>query len=588
MKSKVKGRRRINRRQFVKQAGYVVGIGLGTMEELSDLKGVGVNTLSVGKTLAGEKVQSGQSSREQRKIIVSEDGPWWLTGDGRLTRRHLERFVEELAGAADTLALIMAMPDICFYPTKAGELFGSRLTSFNAAARMGETSPIIFWQQINGIRSLIESGNDPAVVLPQECHKRGIEAIARVKINDTHHLSDSMYPYRSQFVINNPQWHLRDRALVPDYSYREVRDHRLAIIQELVQRYDWDGLELDFTRSPYLFPSNVAEERAPIMTEFISQTRELLDKESQRRSKRRLTLGMRVPYELKICKKIGMDLPAWIKKGLVDYIAPGGGTWTEFNLKVEHFKALTEGTSCGLYPSYQGHPISSVPGQMGPRPKSREMTRAAAHNYYTWGADGLHFYNLHRSNFAIPISSQDDIHDPTGEQAHKGMYDRAILQEIRDPATLASRNRHYVFLPHYAPGTDAIRPDARMDVVILAASELNRRQVFPFRIAEDFKDARAKFSLRFKAVNQTFDDQIEVDLNGTSLPMRKLNRIYHWRGVSEWGVLPPFYLYEAVLTSPPAKKGDNELGVKLLKRKQELEKVDIYIQDVEVVVSYPD
>lgn len=574
----MKGYQGIDRRQFVRQAGFVTGIGLTTLRDGADLRGS--ENRNVTETRAHDRTRGDW----QRKVIVSEDGPWWLTGDGRLTRRHLERFVEEAAGVVDTLALVMAMPDICFYPTRVGELFGSRITTFDSAERMGESSPIIFWQQVSGIRSLIESGNDPAVVLPQECHKRGVEALARVKINDIHHVRPQMYPYRSEFVMKNPQWHLKERPLVPDYSYPEVREHRLAIIRELIERYDWDGLELDFTRHTFLFPSDVAEQRAPVMTEFVAQVRKLLDLEGQRKGKGHLVLGVRVPYELKISRRIGLDLSAWVKKGYIDYLAPGAGVWTEFNIKVEDFKALTQGTSCKLYPSFQGHPISSVPAQHGPRTKSRENIRAAAHNYYSWGADGLHFYNLHRSNFAIPISPQDDVHDATGEQAHRGMYDRSILQEVRDPAIVASRNRHYVFLPHDAPNTD--RPDAHNDVVVLSAADVRRRKVFPFRVAEDFKDGRAQFKLRFKSVNQAFDDEIELDLNGVVFPVRNLNRTYHWRGVSEWGVLPSFYLYETALGAPPAKKGDNELGAKLLKRRSELAKVDIYIQDLEVVVTY--
>jgi len=574
--------RRVTRRQFVKQVSYGAGIGFGNLTA-SQTNGSEVFKL---RPTADKDDLPGKPSRKQRRIIVSEDGPWWFGGDGRLTHRHLESFVEELAGVADTLALIMAMPDICFYPTKIGELFGSGLTSYRAAERMGESGPIIFWQQISGIHSLIESGIDPAVALPEECHKRGMEAIARIKMNDAHHVRENMYPYRSRFAMNNPQWHIQGRPLILDYSYGEVREHRLAIIQEVIERYDWDGLELDFTRAPYLFPSEVARQRAPIMTEFVGQVRALLDKKGNKGGGDRLVLGVRVPSKLRTCETVGLNLSAWIKRGEIDYLAPGAGGWTEFNIKVEDFKSLTRGTSCQLYPSFQGHPISSVAGQHGPRTMTREMIRAAAHNYYSWGADGLHFYNLHRANFAIPISSQDDIANQTGERAHAGMYDRVILQEIRNPIAVSSRNRHYVFLPHDALGTEAARPDAHTNVVTLAAREMNNRKVLLFRIAEDFKDTTAKFSLRFKAVNQTFDDQIEVDLNGTSLPMRKLNRIYHWRGVSEWGTLPPFYLYEAVLTSPPARKGDNEVGVRLRSRKKELKKVDIYIQDVEVVVRY--
>src|SRR2546425_9829475 len=98
MKMKTTDYKTINRRQFVKQAGFVTGVGLTSAGDWQDS--------TVMKAVTQEKIPKGQPAGKQRRVIVSEDGPWWLTGDGRLTRRHLERFVEELAGVADTLAAI--------------------------------------------------------------------------------------------------------------------------------------------------------------------------------------------------------------------------------------------------------------------------------------------------------------------------------------------------------------------------------------------------------------------------------------------------------------------------------------------------
>ena len=49
-----------------------------------------------------------------------------------------------------------------------------------------------------------------------------------------------------------------------DYSYPEVRAHRLAIMRELAEQDEIDGLDLDFCRWAKHFPRDQGFEKAPI------------------------------------------------------------------------------------------------------------------------------------------------------------------------------------------------------------------------------------------------------------------------------------------------------------------------------------
>ena len=62
-----------------------------------------------------------------------------------------------------------------------------------------------------------------------------------------------------------------------DYSYPEVREHRLAIMREIVEEYEVDGLELNFVRWAKHFPRDRGREKAPIMTDYVGQIRNVLD-----------------------------------------------------------------------------------------------------------------------------------------------------------------------------------------------------------------------------------------------------------------------------------------------------------------------
>jgi len=64
-----------------------------------------------------------------------------------------------------------------------------------------------------------------------------------------------------------------------DYTHQEVRDRKLAIIEELCTHYDVDGFDMDFQRHPFYITSKKGHERAdmPIMTQFVRDVRALLD-----------------------------------------------------------------------------------------------------------------------------------------------------------------------------------------------------------------------------------------------------------------------------------------------------------------------
>ena len=96
---------------------------------------------------------------------------------------------------------------------------------------------------------------------------------------------------------------------------------------------------------------------------------------------------MRVPQTLEECDYLGFDLAAWISEGLVDFIVPSDFMHTDTNMKTEEFVKLTKGTQCKVYPAIHTRISMDEPNE-----HYRLMTlanfRAAAQNYYAFGADG--------------------------------------------------------------------------------------------------------------------------------------------------------------------------------------------------------
>jgi len=55
--------------------------------------------------------------------------------------------------------------------------------------------------------------------------------------------SSRFYDEHPEFLIGPPDW-----VVTPDWTRREVREHRFAQIREICEAYDLDGFELDFMR----------------------------------------------------------------------------------------------------------------------------------------------------------------------------------------------------------------------------------------------------------------------------------------------------------------------------------------------------
>ncbi|HZP81238.1 MAG TPA: hypothetical protein VFB21_06350 [Chthonomonadaceae bacterium] len=87
----------------------------------------------------------------------------------------------------------------------------------------------------------------------------GISPWLSMRMNDVHNVDDARCYIHSEFWRENPElrrvpyrfaeW--ADRAF--DYGRPEVREYHLKLIRELAERYDFDGLELDWMRFGFHF-----------------------------------------------------------------------------------------------------------------------------------------------------------------------------------------------------------------------------------------------------------------------------------------------------------------------------------------------
>lgn len=222
-------------------------------------------------------------------------------------------------------------------------------------------------------RESIWDGNDPALVTQASpglikwiinaklLHDRGIDLYAHwidaaraadispwlsMRMNDVHFTEHLDHCIHNSFWKSHPEyWRVpgsvhayADRSL--DYGIEAVREFNLAFVAELLDRYDLDGLELDWMRFVYHFKPGHETRGGALLTGFMTKVRALADQAGKRRG-RTIALSTRVPTRPEIARGLGLDAIEWARRGLVQQItiSPFFGS-TDFDIPLSQWIEL--------------------------------------------------------------------------------------------------------------------------------------------------------------------------------------------------------------------------------------------------------
>ena len=215
------------------------------------------------------------------------------------------------------------------------------------------------------IRQMVERGEDPQQAIIDRGHQLGMHVYASVRMNDNHFsgaqiadLETLHHTELTQMRIEHPEWLLGDQtsewfALSWNFAVPEIREHRYAHIKEICERYDWDGVELDWQRHAFHLPADEGYRLRYVLTDLQRAVRQMTDALAQKRGKP-FYLAARVSGTLEMCRNIGYDIPTWVDEGLVDILIPAGGAATDPSLDVAAFAELCRDKPIAVYPGFDG------------------------------------------------------------------------------------------------------------------------------------------------------------------------------------------------------------------------------------------
>ena len=431
------------------------------------------------------------------------------------------------------------------------------------------------WIQKENLKILFEKNVDILYLASETARKYGKKIFAQVNMCDIRHEEREGILgcefYCPQVIFDHPEWrivcgHEGYKRWLLDFSHQEVRNIRLKIIHELAEKYDVDGIVFSWLGGSRFFPSERQKERVPLLTEFLKEVRYTLDKAGKNKGHKLLMIH-KISPELDENTNIGCDITTWVKKGLADAVQPMDSLYTDFNIRTERYAVLCKDYDCGVYPGVYNMLLggnSDYLWHYGMGEMDEEKYRAVTANFLAWGANGI-VLNI-RHNW---IWNQSRVKDKVEKAINAISFHKCEKNKIHC----------YHYQPTWKWDNSGFTMTGRKNAQRLQfrSDELGKRQVFKFRMADGRDGEKLRGYLRAQISEATFEDEFYLDINGIAIPKDKI------KTVSEISDYTVGIGLEIDLADCPPFKGDNELGIRWIKKNWNISK-DPYMEILYVYV----
>jgi hypothetical protein len=376
-------------------------------------------------------------------ILFTSQSPYQSYSEN-VTDRQAAGFVEELVDTQ--VDALMCCPQAWMTPLWPSEI--DRKWQDEAPAQVeppAECDRKYFEKAYWRIRRYMLQGKDPVALSLAAARRTGLGFFISYRMNEVHYMRFPASPTHSRFWREHPEYRLHDRTTGAPLNYLvpEVRARYLALLTELAERYDLDGMELDFMRHPTLFPPGREAEGVPVLTEFVGQVRAMLDRVGRERG-RRLPLCVRVPRSPQLALDAGMDVVAWDRAELIDMVNASPHFRNVLAVDIAGYKqALVRARVYGEmhFNTQSGRTPDGYCNNINRR-TTRRVYETTALSFLDRGADGLSFFNFAYTrdhSFAEPRRRcYPGVEPPFG-----------VLRTILDETHLREQPRHYVIGPGF-------------------------------------------------------------------------------------------------------------------------------------------
>ncbi len=502
-----------------------------------------------------------KAAQRLRRIMYNDDGC------------HVRPYdtPEELVSLRLEQVLNTQVDTIC-YCTGGGGLFWGHIPQ--AGERIGEFVTDSDAQYVKDICKSLDAleklGTDPLAVAVEFGHENDLEVFWSYRMNN---IEDSFAAWshprwkreHPQYLLSKPEdW---KKYEYPDprrwwaglnFARAEVRDYILRIFEDVCRRYDIDGVDMDFFRSPRFFAPTtdglpVSREHVAAMNDLVRKIRAATERVAVRRG-RPLLIAARVPLSVERGLAIGLDIETWLREDLVDILTFGGDLAPM--AMAPQLRTMTQ-----LAHRHGVRACANIGGS-GMQAKQGyaelEAWWAAAMNAWHAGVDGIYTFNLFPTKPEIRYSHMGS------PETLKGL-DKLYAIDPIEPKNLWGFNRSGLVIPDRLP--IVLGPSGRITAVLPVGEDI---------AANAPKNKTTHARLRLRIAGLIAGDQVVVRLNNQPPAIAKPTAPLTDKPAAAW--------FELAVDPGLIKAGDNRIGVDLaVKRPID---TSVLLDRLELTVTY--
>ncbi len=332
---------------------------------------------------------------------------------------------------------------------------------------------------------------------------KGISPWISLRMNDHHYFND--FSRVSPLLFNHPELRVNRNGLF-NYAKPEVRDHYMKLIAEVLERYDIDGVELDWIRTPNNFHAHELDAGREVLTAFVREAHRHTRAAAQRLG-HPVKLAVRVPATPEFAYKKGFDAVRWARDGLVDMIV-ASDFWSGCgDFPIERWRAQIgpDGAACTIIActqcTYSCVPkgfqfVHNVASQRG-------FTASMADR----GADGIYLFNLFSA-----VSGIRRMRTPEGKTVEDGTLADLFRAAADREGASSGRRLHPLALHDCLPDKTDYRPQ-------LPAATAADKPAASFRLhigPPPAASASCRLFIGLYATNGVESAQFAARVNGTA------------------------------------------------------------------------
>lgn len=388
------------------------------------------------------------------RVLFNHDGFCLFSNTSRYQRSdepvglaQVRGYVDEVADAgADCLLLCPNMYqqpgwDSDYYPYWRGR-GRTRVMPDNAVGKV-----------MSRFRQFLLAGNDYLAVSRERARERGLAFFLTWRMNECHGVDDPSCPSLSDFYLAHPEYRIGEgthgwQKLAMSFAHRAVREYQLGLLEELLSRYEVDGLELDLLRFPWYFPPSMpAAQRFAVLTGFLREVRGLLGRQGDK------PLGVRVFGWRESNHRAGFDVEGWVRDGLVDLVNLSAFYIMSSEMEIEEYRRALPGAALYAEATQCTDVERAIELSVEQSRKSTtETLRSFAHASLDRGADGVSLFNyVYYRDYSFGNPLKLDTCEPNF----------AALAGLTDRDRLSREDKHYVVGANpWCPGWAGVYPRA--------------------------------------------------------------------------------------------------------------------------------